>query len=77
MKMLYRFKMAAKITVFCFASFRFWPKFEKPLSQRNFFNEIWLKVGKHVYIYITEIAFKNDSVLKWGPIQFFDITQLC
>ena len=25
-----------KITDFYFASFRFWPKFEKPLSQRNF-----------------------------------------
>ena len=39
-------------------------------------NEIWLKVGEHKYIYITEITFeKNYSVLKWWPKQFFDIAQ--
>ena len=45
--MLYRFKMAAKCqtTNFYFASFRFWPKFEKP--PKELFNEIWLKVGEH------------------------------
>ena len=37
----------------------------------EFFNEIWLKVGEHEYIYITEITFlKNYSILKWRPKQF-------
>ena len=72
------FQNGGQITDFYFASFRFWPKFEKTTLQKEFFNEIWLKVGKHEYIYITEITFfKNDSVLKWGPKQFFDIAQLC
>ena len=30
------FQNGGQITDFYFASFRFWPKFEKPLSQRNF-----------------------------------------
>ena len=31
---------------------------------KEFFNEIWLKVGEHEYIYITEITFlKNYSVI--------------
>ena len=30
-----QFQNGGQITDFCFASFRFWPKFEKPLSQRN------------------------------------------
>ena len=30
------FQNGGQITNFCFASFRFWPNFEKPLSQRNF-----------------------------------------
>ena len=51
------FQNGGQITDFCFASFQFWPKFEKPLSQRNFFNEIWLKVGEHEYSYISEITF--------------------
>ena len=51
------FQNGGQITDFYFASFRIWPKFEKPLSQRNFFNEIWLKVGEHEYIYISEITF--------------------
>ena len=40
------FQNGGQITDFYFSSFRFWPKFEKPLSQRNF-SEIWLKVGEH------------------------------
>ena len=51
------FQNGGQITDFYFASFRFWPKFDKPLYQRNFFNEIWLKVGEREYIYITEIIF--------------------
>ena len=50
------FKMAAKKQkkkkIFRFAKIVTWPKFEKPLSRWNFFNEIWLKVGEHEYIYI-------------------------
>ena len=39
---------------------------------KGIFNEIWLKVGEHEWIYITEITFKkNHSVLKWRPKQFF------
>ena len=34
--MLFRFKMATKKTDFYFTSFRFWPNFEKTLSQKNF-----------------------------------------
>ena len=30
------FQNGGQITDFCFASFRFWPNFEKPLFQRNF-----------------------------------------
>ena len=30
------FRNGGQITDFYFASFRFWPNFEKPLSQRNF-----------------------------------------
>ena len=30
------FQNGGQITDFCFESFRFWPNFEKPLSQRNF-----------------------------------------
>ena len=51
------FQNGGQITDFHFASFRFRPKFEKPLSQRKFFNEIWLKLGDHEYIHIAEIKF--------------------
>ena len=30
---------------------------ERPLSQRNFFSEIWLKLGDREYINIAEIKF--------------------
>ena len=43
-----------QITDFYFASFRFWPKFEKNTFPKGIFNEIWLKVGEHEYINITE-----------------------
>ena len=32
---------------FYFASFRFWPKFDKTTFPMEFFNEIWPKVGEH------------------------------
>ena len=35
-KIFVPFQNGGQITDFHFASFRFWPKFEKPLSQRNF-----------------------------------------
>ena len=51
-------------------------KIWKTIFPKEFFNEIWLKVGEDEYIYITEIKFlKNYSVLKWRPKQFFDIAQ--
>ena len=40
---------------FYFAKMVTWPKFEEPLSQKIFFNAIWLKVEEHEQIYITEI----------------------
>ena len=50
------FQNGGKITDFYFASFRFWPNFEKKNTfPKEFFNEIWLKEGKHEWIYITEI----------------------
>ena len=72
------FQNGGQITDFYFASFRFWPKFEKNTFRKVFFNEIWLKVGEYEYIYITEITFKKKySVLKWRPKRFFDIAQYC
>ena len=29
----------------------------------EFFNEIWLKVGEHKYIYIFEIKFEKKNIL--------------
>ena len=51
-------------------------KIWKTTFPKEFFNEIWRKVGEHEHIYITEITFKKKySVLKWRPKQFFDIAQ--
>ena len=43
-----------------------WPKFEKKEEEEEkntflteFFNEIWVKVGEHEYIYIFEIKFEK------------------
>ena len=72
------FQNDGHITEFYFASFPCWPKFEKPLSQRKFFNEIWLKVGQHEWIYITEITFKKKIILFQNGgrnIFFLDIAQ--
>ena len=42
------------------------------------FNEIWLKVGEHGYIYIFEIKFekKKYSVSKWQPKQVKGVLHL-
>ena len=70
------FQNGGQITDFYFASIQFWPKFWKTTFPKEFLNEIWVKVGEYEYIYITEITFfKNCSVLKWRPKQFFDIAQ--
>ena len=46
-------------------------KIWKTTFPKEFYNEIWLKVGEHEYIYITEITFeKNYSVLKWRQNNF-------
>ena len=48
-------------------------KIWKHIFPKEFYNEIWLKVGEHEYIYITEITFeKNYSLLKWRAKQVFD-----
>ena len=62
--MLYRFKNGGQITDFYFALFRFWSKFEKKKNTlpKEFFNEIWLKVGEHEYIYITEITYLKKNI---------------
>ena len=76
LKMLYRFKMAAKKKRFLFRIISIFTKIWKTTFPKKFFNEIWLKVGEYEYIYITEITFfKNYSVLKWPPKQFFGIAQ--
>ena len=36
----------------------------KNTFQMEFFNEIWLKVGEHEYIYIFEIKFEKKFCLK-------------
>ena len=40
-------------------------KIWKTTFPKEFFNEIWLKVGEHEYIYIVK-----NSILKWWPKQF-------
>ena len=41
------------------------------------FNEIWLKVGEHEYIYIFEIKFEKKNILfkNGGQNKFCDIAQ--
>ena len=56
-KIFVPFQNGGQITDFHFASFRFRPKFEKPTFPKEFFNEIWLKLGDHEYINIAEIKF--------------------
>ena len=42
------FQNGGQITDFYFASFRFWPNFEKQTTfPKEFFNEIWLKEGEY------------------------------
>ena len=50
-------------------------KIWKTTFPKEFFNEIWLRVGEQEYIYNTELTFKNYSVLKWRPKLFSDIAQ--
>ena len=51
------FENGDQITDFHFALFRFRPKFWKITFPKEFFNEIWLKLGDHEYINIAEIKF--------------------
>ena len=53
------FQNGGQITDFCFASFRFWPNFEKTLSQRNFS----MKFGSQKRIWI-DFHCWNNIVLK-------------
>ena len=43
----------------------------------KFFNEIWLKVGEHEFIYIFEIKFEKKNILfkNDGENKFCDILQ--
>ena len=47
LKKIAPFQNGGQITDFYSASFQFWPKFGKTTFPKEFFNEIWLKVGKH------------------------------
>ena len=70
------FQNGGQINRFLFRIISILAKIWKTTFLKEFFNEIWLKVGEHEYIYITEITFeKNYSVLKWRLKQFFDIVQ--
>ena len=51
-KYFYRFKMAAKFCVILISA-----KIWKTTFPKEFFNEIWLKLGDHEYINIVEIKF--------------------
>ena len=65
------FQNGGQITDFYFRVISILAKIWKTTFPKEFFNEIWLKVGEYEYIYITEITFKkNYSVLKWRPKQF-------
>ena len=62
---MYRFKITAKKTNFRFVKTAMWPKLKKKKKKKKktfpkeFSNKIWLKVGKHKYIYISEIKLEN------------------
>ena len=57
-KIFVPFQNGGQITDFHFATFRFRPKFEKKNTfPKEFFNEIWLKLGDHEYIIIADIKF--------------------
>ena len=47
----------------------------------EFFNEIWLKVGKHEYIYIFEIKFEKIFCLKMATktsfVALYNNANLC
>ena len=59
------FQNGGQITDFYFASSRFWPKFEKIIFPKEFFNEFWLLARQHEYINIAkENNFKVYSVTK-------------
>ena len=75
LKMLYSFQNGGQITNFYFASFRFLETREKRTFSKEFFNEIWLKVGKHKYMlhYWNNIVKKCMSVFKLAAKKIFFI----
>ena len=51
-------------------------KIWKTTFPKEFFNEIWLKVWEHEYIYIIEIQFEKNILFKnGGQNKFSDIAQ--
>ena len=57
-KMIYRFKMAAKLPIFMsrhFISANIW----KNTFPKEFFDEIWLIIGDNEYIYNTEMKIEK------------------
>ena len=62
------FQNIGQITDFYLTVVSILAKIWKTTFPKEFFNEIWLKVGEHKQIYITEITFwKKYSVSKWQP----------
>ena len=51
------FQNGGQITDFISILAKIWRK--KKIFLKEFFNEIWLKLGEHEYIYITEITLKK------------------
>ena len=56
---MYLLKMVAKKTNFCFCANSHVTKIWKTTFPKEFFNNIWLKIGEHEYTYISEIKFET------------------
>ena len=71
--MLYHFKMADKYPIFVLRHFNFGQNLKKKsIFLKELFNEIWLEVGEHEQIYITEKPFLNFFFAsKWRENVFF------
>ena len=63
------FPNGGQITDFYFRVISILAKIWKNTFPKEFFNEIWLKVGEHEKIYITEITFQKKKKKKKNPFQ--------
>ena len=71
------FQNGGEITDFYFALFRFWPKFEKPLSQRNFSMKFGSKEENMNRFTLLKQHFEKKKIFsfKMAAKQFLDIAQ--